>query len=195
MGLPMAMTSAEWSNPLDLVLLTGTLVRLEPLSRDHAPELLNISNNPRIWRYLTTDASSPAKMGVYIDGLLGDYYSGSALPFAIRSLSNRRVIGLTRLKNVSRQHRKAIVGSWLEDYAWGTGANTEAKLLLLEHSFESLNCLRIEFQTDSRNHRSRSHWPRWAQLKKALFVRISLQTTAIIETPSFLAFWTASGRR
>jgi RimJ/RimL family protein N-acetyltransferase len=124
----MAVPPADWSNPLDSVLLTGTLVRLEPLSRDHTPGLLNISSNVRIWRYLTTDASSPAKMGAYFDRLLCDYDSGSALPFAIRTLSDGRVIGLTRLKNVSREHRKAIVGSWLEERAWGTGANTEAKL-------------------------------------------------------------------
>ena len=40
--------------------------------------------------------------------------------------------------------------------AWGTGANIEAKLLMLEHAFERLGCMRVEFKTDSRNERSRS---------------------------------------
>jgi RimJ/RimL family protein N-acetyltransferase len=40
--------------------------------------------------------------------------------------------------------------------AWGNGANTESKLLLLIHAFETLDCIRIEFHTDSRNLRSRT---------------------------------------
>jgi RimJ/RimL family protein N-acetyltransferase len=63
---------------------------------------------------------------------------------------------MTRLKSISRENRKAIVGSWFAQSAWGSGANTESKLLLLQFAFESLNCLRVEFQADSRNLRSRA---------------------------------------
>jgi N-acetyltransferase len=52
--------------------------------------------------------------------------------------------------------RHEIGGTWLEPSAWGTGANIEAKLLMLEQAFERLGCLRVEFKTDSRNERSRS---------------------------------------
>lgn len=38
----------------------------------------------------------------------------------------------------------------------GTGANVEAKLLMLEHAFERLGCIRVEFKTDARNERSRA---------------------------------------
>ena len=65
-------------------------------------------------------------------------------------------MGLTRLKNLSRQNRNAEVGSWFAPEAWGRGANTESKLLLLEYAFERLHCIRVEFQTDSRNIRSRN---------------------------------------
>jgi len=74
----------------------------------------------------------------------------------IRTISDGSVIGMTRLKNLSRQNRSAVVGSWLVAYVWGTGANTDAKLLLLTYAFESLHCIRIEFHTDSRNLRSRN---------------------------------------
>jgi RimJ/RimL family protein N-acetyltransferase len=62
----------------------------------------------------------------------------------------------TRLKNVSREHRKAAVGSWFTPSAWGSGANTESKLLVLKHAFENLGCIRVEFDTDVRNLRSRA---------------------------------------
>ena len=65
-------------------------------------------------------------------------------------------MGFTRLKNLSRQNRNAEVGSWFAPEAWGRGANTESKLLLLEYAFERLHCIRVEFQTDSRNIRSRN---------------------------------------
>jgi RimJ/RimL family protein N-acetyltransferase len=63
---------------------------------------------------------------------------------------------MTRLKSLSREHRNAVVGSWLRASAWGTGANTESKLLLLKYAFETLQCIRVEFHTDSRNIRSRA---------------------------------------
>ena len=45
--------------------------------------------------------------------------------------------------------------TWLTPSRWGTGANVEAKLLMLEHAFERLGCMRVEFKTDRRNERSR----------------------------------------
>jgi N-acetyltransferase len=95
-------------------------------------------------------------MHQYIQAGLHDYLSGSALPFVTRATSDGRVIGMTRLKNLSRDHRHGVVGSWLAAQAWGRGANTESKLLLLTYAFETLHCIRIEFHTDSRNLRSRA---------------------------------------
>jgi RimJ/RimL family protein N-acetyltransferase len=99
-------------------------------------------------------------MHAYVDSLLCDYAAGSALPFLVRRHAQGKlsgeVVGMTRLKTLSREHRKALVGSWYAPGAWGSGCNTEAKLLLLEYGFECLRCLRIEFQADSRNHRSRA---------------------------------------
>jgi RimJ/RimL family protein N-acetyltransferase len=136
--------------------LQGEIVRLEPLNRDHTAELQRISGEAQIWRYLTTRAGSPEEMEIYVDRLLGDLRSGTAMPFVVRTASDSQAAGLTRLKNISRENRKALVGSWFAPSAWGSGVNTESKLLLLEYAFESLNLLRVEFQTDSRNMRSRN---------------------------------------
>ena len=95
-------------------------------------------------------------MEIYVDGLLRDRLSGTALSFIIRTAADSPVAGFTRLKNISLENRKALVGSWFAPHAWGGGINTEATLLLLEYAFELLNCIRVEFQTDSRNVRSRS---------------------------------------
>ncbi len=121
----------------------------------HEPELSKISRDAQIWRYLTSFGGSPEALHNYVEASLRDHLSGSGLPFLIRATVDGCAIGMTRLKNMSREHRNGVVGSWLVPAAWGCGANTEAKLLLLEHAFESLSCIRIEFHTDSRNLRSR----------------------------------------
>lgn len=147
---------ADWPVPLNSVQLRGAIVQLELLAPEHEAHLLRICQQPQIWSYLTTYGGSAEAMHRYVSASLQDYASGTALPFIIRTASDGSVVGMTRLKNVSREHRKATVGSWLIPSAWGRGANTEAKLLLLEHAFETLNCIRIEFHTDSRNLRSRA---------------------------------------
>ena len=59
--------------------------------------------------------------------------------------------------SLAPEHRRLEIGNtWLNPAAWGTGANTEAKYLLLRHAFEELGCLRVEFKTDALNERARA---------------------------------------
>jgi N-acetyltransferase len=61
------------------------------------------------------------------------------------------------LLTLREEHRGLEIGAtWLMPMAWRTGVNTEAKLLMLEHAFERLGCMRVEFKTDARNERSRA---------------------------------------
>ncbi len=167
----MPTAAANWPVPLQAVELRGKSVQLEPLTAAHEPELLEICQDEQIWRYLTSYGGTPDALHAYLGAALCDYASGSALPFVIRAApdgssgsaardrtdgNNGRVIGMTRLKNLSRANRNAVVVSWLAPSAWGSGANTESKLLLLTHAFDTLGCIRIEFHTDSRNQRSRA---------------------------------------
>jgi RimJ/RimL family protein N-acetyltransferase len=78
------------------------------------------------------------------------------VPFAVLEASSGRPIGSTSYLTLRPAHRGLEVGwTWLAPAAWGTGANVEAKLLLLEHAFERLGCMRVEFKTDARNERAR----------------------------------------
>ena len=66
-------------------------------------------------------------------------------------------MGSTRYLNLRPEHRGLEIGwTWISPSAWSTGANVEAKLLMLEHAFERLGCMRVEFQTNARNERSRN---------------------------------------
>ena len=67
-----------------------------------------------------------------------------------------REVGSTRYLNFVPEHRRVEIGwTWLRRSAWGTGANVETKLLLLEHAFERHGLQRVEFKTDARNVRTR----------------------------------------
>ena len=131
-------------------------MRLEPLTLDHERELLKICGDPEIWRYTTSEAQTPAAMRAYLEAALRDYKAGTALPFVVRLLRTDGVVGMTRLKNISWTNRNAEVGTWFAREVWGTGVNRESKLLLLGYAFEQLGLIRVEFQTDGLNFRSRA---------------------------------------
>ena len=79
------------------------------------------------------------------------------VPFATLDRASGRAIGTTRYLALRPEHRGLeIGGTWLTPSAWGTGANIEAKLLMLEHALQRLGCLRVEFKADARNTRSRA---------------------------------------
>ena len=75
------------------------------------------------------------------------------MPFAV--LADGHEVGSTRYLDYEAAHRRVEIGwTWLRPSAWGTGANTETKLLLLEHAFEGHGLQRVEFKTDARNERT-----------------------------------------
>jgi RimJ/RimL family protein N-acetyltransferase len=118
--------------PLSPISLIGKIVRLEFLTSEHYSKLARVVEDERIWRYLTSNAGSAAALRVYFDGALREHQEGTSLPFAVCDSSTGRLVGMTRLKEIARDHRRAVIGSWIVPAAWGSGANTEAKLLSLE---------------------------------------------------------------
>jgi RimJ/RimL family protein N-acetyltransferase len=79
------------------------------------------------------------------------------LPFAIIDTSSGKAIGSTRYGNIDTGNRRVEIGwTWIARRWQRTGVNTEAKLLLLIHAFETLGCIRVEFKTDSINNQSRN---------------------------------------
>ena len=91
----------------------------------------------------------------YLDAALANQADGAAI--ATMRRADGRVVGSTRYLALRPEHRSIEIGwTWLTPEVWGTGVNVEAKLLMLEHAFERLGCLRVELKTDARNERSRA---------------------------------------
>ena len=137
--------------------LEGSIVVLEPLGEEHAESLWQAAQAAEIWDWLAHITNSREYFDAWLGASLQKAASGEEGPFATRDRRSGDVIGTSRYLNVRPYDHVVEIGwTWLTPSAWGTGANVEAKLLMLEHAFEALDCVRVEFKTDARNARSRA---------------------------------------
>jgi N-acetyltransferase len=145
-----------WENLASV--LEGRVVRLEPLARHHEQDLFEAAQDERIWRWMPYDASaSPETFHAWLEDALAASESGTEAAFATVDVGTGVPAGSTRYLALRPEHRVLEIGwTWLAPAYWQTGANVEAKMLMLEHAFENLGCLRVELKTDSRNERSRA---------------------------------------
>ena len=141
--------------------LTGTHVQLEPLSIDHVHQLVVAANEDRTTYDWTNVPDSVQAMTAYVSGLLADADAGRVVPFAQRRLADLRIVGCTRFMEIrywtggETPDEVEIGGTWLAASAQRTVLNTEAKLLLMTHAFQTWDVRRVAICTDARNTRSR----------------------------------------
>jgi RimJ/RimL family protein N-acetyltransferase len=139
------------------ITLEGQYVRLEPLTMAHEAPLISAAADGELWNTTVTIIPGPEGMRAYIQAALTGQAEGRELPFAIINKDSKQVAGTTRFYEISRLDRKAAIGyTWLAKSAQRTPINTEAKLLLLTHAFESWRCVRVELITDVLNEQSRA---------------------------------------
>jgi N-acetyltransferase len=136
--------------------LEGSIVVLEPLTEEHADGLREAAQAREIWAWLA-HLDKRERFDLWLQLTLEAAAAGKEGPFATRNAVNGELIGSSRYLNVRPADRSVEIGwTWLHPSAWRSGANVEAKLLMLEHAFDSLRCVRVEFKTDARNKRSRA---------------------------------------
>jgi RimJ/RimL family protein N-acetyltransferase len=137
--------------------LEGQLVGLEPLHPQHEDGLFAAAQHPEVWQWLAPVGESREYFSAWFNTSLAESEAGREGVFATLDCTTGEPIGSTRYLNLREPHRGLEIGwTWLTPSAWGTGANIEAKLLMLSHAFEDLRCMRVEFKTDARNERSRA---------------------------------------
>ncbi|HEX3587666.1 MAG TPA: GNAT family protein [Candidatus Angelobacter sp.] len=142
-----------WPEPITLC---GTHAVLEPLSLSHHDDLVEAVQDGELWKLWYTVIPEPDKMRAEIERRLDRQAHGAMLPFAVRDASTSKVVGMTSYWNVDEAHRRVeIGGTWYRKRMQRTPLNTECKLLLLTHAFESLACICVELRTHFFNHPSR----------------------------------------
>ncbi len=138
------------------VTLRGAHVALEPLAREHEAGLMAAAADGELWQLWYTSVPAPDKTLEWIDAALAMRAELGALPFAVRDPSTGDVVGTTRYFNVDPVNRRLEIGhTWYAKRVQRTALNTEAKLLLLTHAFETLKCIAVEFRTNFFNFASR----------------------------------------
>jgi len=142
---------------IEPVTFEGRLVRLEPLSLGHVPELCKVGLDPALWTITMTLIRNEGEMRQYVETALQSQETGTALPFATIDKKSGRVAGSTRFGNIDKANKRVEVGwTWLGKEFQRTYVNTEAKYLMLKHAFEVWGCHRVEFKTDVINEKSRN---------------------------------------
>lgn len=156
------------------ITLEGKHVRLEPLNQAHEQSLIDAAADGELWNTQVTIIPKPDSMNSYIQFALNGLAQGNQLPFVIVrkrwgasappaagnagvSPAMDQIVGSTRFYEIFPDDRKCAIGyTWLSKSAQRTPVNTECKLLLLTHAFETWKCVRVELITDVLNQQSRA---------------------------------------
>jgi RimJ/RimL family protein N-acetyltransferase len=142
---------------IEPVTLRGRVATLEPLTRDHTPGLGKAAEDGDLWRLWYTSIAPPDKMDGYVAAALDMREHQEAMPFVVRDNASGDIVGSTRFFNVDAKNRRLEIGhTWYAKRVQRTPLNTECKLLLLTHAFETLGCIAVEFRTHWFNHASRT---------------------------------------
>ncbi len=154
------MNHLQQSHPsVQPVKLQGRVVRLEALSREHIPQLWRAAEDvaPEIFRWMPNAMQTPSVFQETMEKILQETARGASVAFATLECGSGQVVGSTRFMNMDFAHRRVEIGSTWVVPAWQrTAVNTEAKLLMLQHAFETWGCFRVELKTDSLNRQSRA---------------------------------------
>lgn len=141
---------------LEPITLSGRHAELRLLSHEHHDDLIEAVKDGELWKLWYTRVPSPEGMRKEIERRLELQRQGAMLPFTVIYKETGKAVGMTTYMNVDAANRRVEVGStWYRASMQRTAVNTECKLLLLRHAFESLNCIAVEFRTHFFNHRSR----------------------------------------
>ncbi|MGW7003228.1 GNAT family N-acetyltransferase [Streptomyces sp. NPDC054933] len=160
------------------VFLCGRVVRLEPLAEHHIEALAVAAGEDRGSYVFTPVPSGVEATERYVADALAAQAAGRALPFATVRMTDGLVVGSTRFCELDYWQGPVIWppaprgplgdplaaipdateigGTWLSARAQGTGINTEAKLLMLRHAFDTWGVRRVSIRADARNTRSRA---------------------------------------
>ena len=142
-----------WPEP---VTLEGPHARLEPLQHAHHDGLVEAVKDGGLWDLWYTSVPRPEKMKDEIDRRLGLQAAGSMLPFTVKR-PDGTIAGMTTFMNVDAANKRVEIGStWYRKAVQRTPLNTQCKLLMLQHAFEKLNCIAVEFRTHFFNQQSRA---------------------------------------
>lgn len=135
--------------------LRGRAVALEPLAEVHLEPLLAIAAVAQEHYRFTSTPTTPAEAEAYFSRAFRERGAGAAYPFAVRQVASDEIVGSSRFYKLDYANRGCEIGfTWFAPRVFGSGVNLESKYLMLCYAFDTLDFLRVQFLTDTRNTRS-----------------------------------------
>ena len=132
-------------------------INLTPLKRSHRDGLLNAANDGELWKLWYTSVPDKNSIDSYIETALQEKEEKKSLPFVVFDKASKTIIGSTRFMNIELNHKRLEIGhTWYASSYHRTGVNSSCKLLLLQHAFETLDAIAVEFRTHFYNQKSRN---------------------------------------
>jgi len=136
--------------------LQGQFVDLEILNDSHEQILFNLFDDTTFWINMLNPITE-ANFSDWFKKALRNTNDGGQLTFVVRRKADQKIIGTTRYYKIAEADRRLAIGyTWYAQEARGTTANSESKLLLLTHAFESIEMNRVEFNINAQNSHSRA---------------------------------------
>ncbi len=147
-------TTRAWFEPPTLI---AESVRLEQLRPEHLAGLTTAGRDPRIWTWMPADGSTDDGMRAIVDAALAAGANRSMVTFVTIESDAGRVVGSSRYLNIAPADLRLEIGwTWIDPAFQRSAVNTEAKLQMLGHAFDTLGCRRVELKTDALNVQSRT---------------------------------------
>jgi RimJ/RimL family protein N-acetyltransferase len=152
------------------VILENALVRLEPLEPEHLEPLCEVGLAEEIWRWSPQKIKNAEDLRKYVETALAERARGVSLPFVTIDKSRNKIVGSTRFGNIDASNLRAEIGwTWINPAWQRTFVNSQAKLLMLTHAFETWKCIRVELKTDALNEKSRNAIVRLGAKEEGIF--------------------------
>ena len=151
------------------IVLENRRARLRPLELTDFEALKAVAMDADIWKYTLTRGDDAVSLAAYLRQAVEGRQQGLRYPFAIIDRETGEVAGSTSYYNVSEANQSLSIGyTWVGTKFQRSGLNRACKHLLLSHAFGALNCERVELETDSRNHKSRTAMARMGATEEGL---------------------------
>ncbi len=139
------------SKKLGPITLQGKYARLEPISHQFAPDIVEAGKGSD-WAWMSVKLDGLESVESWIEATLAAQARGEEFAFVVRDLTTNKIIGSTRYMDTQPKQKGTEIGwTWYSPRVRGTVVNPECKFLLLKHAFEDWGAVRVQLKTDDNN--------------------------------------------
>lgn len=160
--------------------LTGRFVRLEPFTTALRDAVGRAQDADAEGWAIMSSSGQGAHFPGWWDAAFGEHQRGQRIGFAVRRLTDGRVVGTSSYLHIRPEHHGVEIGAtFFHPEARSGPVNPETKLLMLAHAFAS-GAERVDFMVDTRNARSQAAVAKLGAVREGVLRRHKLTWTGFL---------------